>query len=430
MKRILALSLSLLLLFPFASCARNTTDDTVTADVSTLETQDSQTLEETQTLPDTFDYPEIHDKVTWEKINSFPIANSTMSIDELRSLCVDFFRFAKTFTWTPNADYHFEKNAKGDKDSVLQGEIIGGLPYVGLGSGSVYRTMDYIDEATGILDIKKAGEDRYLFGNQCSIGAYWGWGRVINSADYDWTYNMVQRRGFLKIGPYTYDESIYSFSSDLNTVKICKDNGEQTMFESYACLQPADGLVQYNTAGHVIMCSAIPVIVRNTDGTIDGKESYILKIDQGQTWKEYPQSNGDPRSVKGAVDGKVTFSKLFSDKYIPFTYAEFLGTDPVEDAQCEFMYSGSNITVTKLKQVIITSNYGISDIYVYVKSLEGEVLYSTAYRATTAGLMRTVLGDSIISKEISPYAAGYNLEVVCQLSNGERPTIYTGKLQN
>ena len=37
---------------------------------------------------------------------------------------------------------------------MLQGTTYGGLPYVGVASGNVYRMMDYINEY-GILDMEK-----------------------------------------------------------------------------------------------------------------------------------------------------------------------------------------------------------------------------------------------------------------------------------
>ena len=429
MKRILALALTLCTALPLFSCQGG---GEVRNETQTLEdTVAEATLDEKETLPSTkpiveIVYPEVADKISWDTINAFPIANSSMTTDELRKLCIDFFRFDKTFAWTPSKDYHFVKNAKGTKDSINAGYVYGGLPYVGLGTGNVYRIMDYYDVETGIVDMDRAGENLYVFGNQCSVGAYWGWGRVINSAQYDWTYNMVQKKGFLRVGPYTYDDALLSYNPQMTTKKICADNGKETMYASYAELKPADGLVYYTSAGHVIMCVENHV-VRNADGSIDPEESYIIQIDQAQSWKDLEQSNGEPISIKTGLDTKRSYKDLFEDNYLPFTFAEFLGTDPVEDTECLFSYSGKEITVTKLRQVIITSNYGMSDIYVNVKRKDGLLIYSCVKRMDSPGVMQTVLGDAV-PDEAKKHAIGFDVEVVCQLANGARLTIFEGIL--
>ena len=53
-------------------------------------------------------------------------------------------------------------------------------------------------------DMTEAEKNPKLFGNQCSFGAYWGWGRVINSANYGGTNEMVLKNGFLRVGDYSY----------------------------------------------------------------------------------------------------------------------------------------------------------------------------------------------------------------------------------
>ena len=145
------------------------------------------------------EYPEIKNKLTWEKINAFPIKNKDMSIREMRQLCVDFFRFNKTVLWTPNKEFTYIKSSKTMNTYTIEpGKLYGGFPYA-MGTGNCYRLMDYIDPETGVLKIRLAAKCFRLFASQCSIGAYWGWGRVINSADYRWTYDMCEKNGFLLI---------------------------------------------------------------------------------------------------------------------------------------------------------------------------------------------------------------------------------------
>ena len=114
-----------------------------------------------------FNYPEVKDKLTWDKINAFPIKSSDMTVEEMRQLCVDFFRFSKTVVWTPNANLHYVKNNNGSEDDIFKGNVYGGFPYIGGGGcGNVYRAMDYYDTETGFYYLQSRyydpGSGRYL----------------------------------------------------------------------------------------------------------------------------------------------------------------------------------------------------------------------------------------------------------------------------
>ena len=170
-------------------------------------------------------------------------------------------------------------------------------------------------------------------------------------------------------------------------------------------------------------------MVRNEDGTINGRESYIHFIDQTHHWEEKQRENGDIYNIKANIDGKYTFAELYENNYIPFTFAEFVGLDPVEDGECIFSYTGSEITILKLKQVIVTSNYGMSDLYAIIRDGKNNVVYTAVQRMNSASIMQTVFGETIDSTKMAEYADGnYTVEVVAQLSNGERPVLYCGKL--
>ena len=154
--------------------------------------------------------------------------------------------------------------------------------------------MDYIDEETGVVDMTEPMKEPTLFGNQCSYGSYWGWARVVNSADFAFTSAMVQRNGFLRVGPYTYDDSHNRFQPGvLETAQIIKDNGADVMLESYAQLLHADGLVTSGEAGHVMMCRTDATVVYKNDGTIDADASHIYILDQHAKWVEDTNEAGD-----------------------------------------------------------------------------------------------------------------------------------------
>lgn len=389
------------------------------------------TTEETKPI-DTFPYPEIKEKLTWDAINAQPTKRADMTIQEMREACVSFMRFSKTAMWTPNDNMHYTRNAKGAEDDMYKGVVYAGLPYVGLGTGNVYRMMDYLNEATGVMDMEMPMQDPKLFGNQCSCTTFWGWGRVINSMGDAYTANMTELSGYLRVGPYTYPGSTIRFSEQYTTEMVCKENGLETMCESYAQLHLADGLVYYTTAGHAIMVSSEPH-VEYTGGKINAAKSYITILEQSQRWEEYTNASGDTAQIKNSVDKKMTFLDLFNDAYIPFTYAEFLGTKGIDETQCSINLSGDTVDATKLFYAKVTANFGISDVYVSLKNDSGKEVYRLAVRAGSPNcrsLTITPTGTNAYHwGDFSKLSGSYQATVTVQLSTGERPTVYQGTVR-
>lgn len=410
----------------------------------------------------------IHENLSWEQIGSFPLKKSNMTEQEMRDAIVDFMYFTKTYLWTPSESVYYDRNTKGTDDKMLQGTVYGGLPYVGVASGNVYRMMDYIDPVTGRLDMRKAlpamntkdrlaMSDLKYFGSQCSISVYWGWGRLINSAAYQWTYHAVPNRGFILLGDMVI-EDVPQWSAAYNTTLACHENGEQVMYGNYAAAKKADGLVYYiqsdsgDGAGHLMMIYEDAHVVYNPDGTINGDESYLVIIDQGQSWKKRTNGSGDSFTHKGNIALKKTFKDMYDYGYVAFTYPELVGLDPIEESTVSLVsgeqtliegviseqdrsynttITTDNLTWAQLVEGAVTSNYGIADYYVILYDEAGKEIYKHAVRAGYGGNKNLTFeeeGAMVTTWGAKPAEGTYTAKIEVQLATGERPTIFSGQL--
>jgi len=245
---------------------------------------------------------------------------------------------------------------------------------------------------------------------------------------------MVPSRGFIPVGPYVV-EGYQDWYDREGTKTVCLENGEQTMYESYAKVLPGDGCIQYypkssgNYANHVQMYSAKPVVVRNADGTIDGKKSYVTIMEQTSTQQQILGANGETIYIEGRIDKKITFESAWNGGYIPFTFAEFLGTDPVE--QCEVSVNvSSGCTKAEWKAAAITSNYPISSLRVEtVDPANGQISYS--YFVTPPDInCRSVAGERCLSRNIESFLErGQRLRVSVRSGTGEEFTVFEGEIR-
>ena len=397
----------------------------------------------------------VNDPLSWEAINKFPVVHDGMTIEEGRNLVVDFFRYCKTAVWIPSEDYGYKIHSDSDPDEEIQnitgGVKYGGLPYISVSSGNIYRLLDYIDPETGVGDMKTMGAKKTLFGNQCSFGSYVGIGRVINSANYSWTKAMTVSAGFVKVGDYVYDTATKEYKNGgYNTVQILEDNGVEfigddkknvklesleAMCKCYAGLKKGDVIVYFTTAGHVVMISEDAHVEYRADGTIDPQKSYVKVIDQTPGHSEMTNAAGDTFAYEKNVDAKWTFEKLAIGKYIPFTFGEWQGTDPIESSKTEIDYKDETISLNKIPNIKINSNYGITDAYVSIYNANGVEVYKIAVRSTTTSVKEVKLVTEgyhvdIWGKEenLKPAEYEYTVKISAQLSTGERPVLWEGKL--
>lgn len=374
--------------------------------------------------------------LTWDRINAIPVANSNMTEEQLRQICVDFMRLQLSFAWTPRTNFNYTTG--GSSKTLNVDQVYGGLPYISSTGGSLYNAMTLID-ANGVMDMSQS-ELNKIIGNQCSGSAFWAWSRISNSIQWGGTQGMLKANGCTPIGPYTYDYNITSWhnydkpSSGYRTMDICEQNGRQTMYESYALLKMADGLNIYRTtAGHVRMVSSNPVVVRNSDGSINGDKSYLTYLDQVSNWKSGKQANGISIQTQGGVDVKISFTQLYNEGYLPWSIPELTKGNAqymqIEAATASLSKSGSGITASSLNSAKVNSNYAITYVTVTVKDTYGNVMFTR--NAYTKGIRITSYSMSdagVYSTLASLSGKGYTVEVAARVSTGQLLTAYSGIL--
>ena len=391
---------------------------------------------ETETLPQPAKEKLVPTPMTWEMIDAIPIANADMTQEELRQICVDFFRLQQSIQWTLKEPFSYTIYTYDKYPKLNTETIYAGCPYVCPSTaGNLYRIMDFYDSETGVLDNSQLDDQNFvtLIGNECVTGPFWAWGRVVNSLAIYYNSYMTQAFGCIRVGPYTYDDGITKWSEDHSTKSVCDENGRDIMYESYALLQPADGIyTQWNEPknSHMRMVSAIPTVVRTETGMIDGRKSYVTYIDQGITWEDY-QLDDTVVTVQGDIDVQVTFHNLYNNGYLPFTFAELIGEDPVEPAVITTATPlGDSITQEDFLHIVASCNYAISHCSLELRDANGNITYQkTLYTQTintrsiaTGALIGSTMLQTLL--ESGPQTA----YLTCRVSTGQLMTIYDGAI--
>ena len=415
MHKILALILCVSLALPFCACSAGELE--TPANTEEIE-KPAVTKKEEKAVS-------VPDPLTWDKINAIPIATSDMTEDQLRQICADYFRLQLTYQWTPSESFRYEIESYDRMVDMKKGKIYVGSPYDG-GRGNLYKIMNYYDPETGILTTSKNGEHTTdLIGNHCTSASHWGWSRVSNTIHFGLTETVTEANGAIKLGPYQYPNEGKTHKS---TREVCAANGEQVMFESYAKLKLADGVVNSNGAGHVMMVSEKAHVEYLEDGSIDGEKSYVLFMEQVSSWKN-KEYNGQSFPQQGNVDEKYTFNKLFKSSYLPFTIKELIGEDPVEKSVVTLDYAEPTATPEALKGAKITSNYEISDITICVTDPDGKEAYKYITNCNW-GEFEKEMTNSIFPATLSSFVkkGGHKIQIDCRIGTGELITVYSGEL--
>lgn len=201
--------------------------------------------------------------LTQESMDAIGIANDEMTAQELRQLCLRYFKLQLSFLWTPSesvtccpngspklyenymklyagqTDCAFDKNTG---KALLTDIIYGGIPYQNVSTGNLYRWKEYYEESTGIM---------YLLDALVENGSYDNgqWLRQQQEYKRDANGNLLDKNGKLcaqtGLDPVLADAA---FAATLYTVVYEKNNdGSLTLVEENGLLYPVIDTVLYNS---------------------------------------------------------------------------------------------------------------------------------------------------------------------------------------
>ena len=177
--------------------------------------------------------------LTQESLDAIGIANNNMTAQELRELCLRYFRLQQSFLWTPDANVEcyptgstnlyesYMKLYAGDKDcefdmntgKALQvGAIYGGIPYQNVSTGNLYRWLEYYDESTGVMPLLDALVENGNYDNGAWMDKHHEYKRDKDGNLLDKNGNLCSESG---LDPVLADED---FAATLYTVVYEKNN--------------------------------------------------------------------------------------------------------------------------------------------------------------------------------------------------------------
>lgn len=317
--------------------------------------------------------------------------------EEMRETVVRAMNDLLSVKWTPIQTFDYIKTASG-KPTVFTFDpytIYAGLPYTD-GCGGLFQWYAGIDPENGVLYDLEWHDVNASQGNSCASCVTNALMTACNSIKRPWsTYLIIEKNGFIPLGNIQYPENLQTLK-DYSTDRIVQENGEQAMFESYALLLPGDPLTRAGSdegQDHAMLAIEASVVVRNEDGTIDGRKSYAVIADQ--RFGEKPREvDGQVVNYRGRTRAEISFSTLYAEYYVAYTLPEYIGE--AEYVVPEAHLSKEGETYDDIKRAKIKSNYGIAVSYARFYDSNGKMIYE---------------GKSVVSGKEIQTSVGFDLSV-------------------
>ena len=359
-------------------------------------------------------------------------------LTDRRNTAIEYMRRSTSFLWRAGEDIIYSQKDEHPDNvektlKLLKGRLYLGVPYSYAGGSAeafIERTLpgaDGIPTGSVSWTTLNGGSAAARLGNDCS-GAFaraWSYaGADISAVS---TLNMCPVNGYLHVGEF-------SASDEYVSAEEVHANPPQTMFEAYALLQPADGVVKRRPgSGHVRMVTSVGT-VRTDNGEIDPEQSYVTIFEQtrGNMKRDrsyFDEKLGEDVYVICSNDYKITFESLYSEGYMPITNKIFIDPSPIpEPAVIDSLTDHSYETIF---DGTLTANRLIDTLTMTIADTDGNALMSKTVIAARSKAKVCGIAESFsdtadngavgnIDLASLPHADGceYRCTLVCRITGG------------
>ena len=370
---------------------------------------------------------------------TFPEQTIDPILRQRRDIAEHYMRQMLSILWSPEEDIFYTTASKGspekadpEKQFLLRADrVYRGVPYSFAGS-TLAAFTDYAQPDGNIYKVSglswkalNGSSKSARIGNDGSSALALAWCQVGNSVKIMSTNNMTMDYGFLPVGNYKTTTKKLE-----DTKKYCSANGESVMFDCYAQLLKADGLV---ANGHVMMVVSTDVIY-NEDGSISG-DSTVTILEQSKEHflneiHSFDEALGQEVYHIGGIDLVYTFSQLYEKGFLPITCKEL--TDPSEVREAKVGDSDRDPKLETCLSGFIDCNHHIDTLTITIYDQEDNQVQEAAIRAERSTNfvipVKRFQDDNPASMrgfiDLSQLPDGqYRYILVCRLVNGQEYTV-------
>ncbi|MBE6565042.1 MAG: hypothetical protein E7655_07200 [Ruminococcaceae bacterium] len=322
----------------------------------------------------------IRDDVVYKTENSITYVRPQAILDDMRQTVVDYMKKLGSIRWTNRVQMDFTSGPiEYAAPNYTSGMVLQGLLYNG--GKSTLEEWEYDLTGNAYTNTKKT--DFYkVTGTSCSHSIFAAYQLVAADVQISGATRCIpaMQQGVIGVGEYDYEGNFATTEAmimgDDKTVRAA----EQRIYAAYAEMTPGDILLQWwlnkNNVplGHTILCASEPVLVYNSNGTINGNASYVLIHEQHATLLE-------ERGYKTTwrLDYKMTFSTLLSRFFVPVSISPMkTGYSATPYCIVTDLPSGEELAANGLSGRI-DSNYRIRWYTVSVKDASGKEVYTDKF---------------------------------------------------